>query len=401
MLRCGRKNQEPVKKDVCHVEGSSGRPEAGIDFSSIVLADYYQDGLLCQAEKEGLLAEAPNEDKGAHSRRSRCAQKALSMLVLYDRLILPIDPTLGIRIPRLERDGIVEFVSPQWQSIQDLLEPGEPWNTRCKKDIATISPIRVLTLDFLMRIEDEFVKVLAEGLRVSRRRVYNAMLDFALARFAGRPEWEALSELPDMLTGEDELLELIRRNLDGKMDTGDALGRLKSLMLMASISASYFASEQEWSAKRRVPIATSYCTRQGAGWKPIASNIELPGKIADAFGVVRCALHSEGYGFPKIENIRHALSLREDANLKAFREQLRCFLKSFSIGDMAAACAAQREVHKAKQALDKATKWGIAAEWTSYFALPVSIIETILEGPQSWERAWRFSLRSEMLLPEG
>jgi hypothetical protein len=81
---------------------------------------------------------------------------------------------------------------------------------------------------------------------------------------------------------------------------------------------------------------------------------------------------------PRIEGIKHALSLRKDPHLKAVREQLKLFHSSLSAGDRNAVAEARREIQKTRQKLERRSRWDRALRWLTYLSVPVGVAESLI-----------------------
>ncbi len=84
-----------------------------MDFSRVLVRDNLAWELFSAAARENLLFSRPltEEERSNLSRRSRLTrQRALSLLVLFDHLVLH-DYCNAFRLPDLEKDGIVEVMA--------------------------------------------------------------------------------------------------------------------------------------------------------------------------------------------------------------------------------------------------------------------------------------------------
>lgn len=81
-----------------------------ISFDKVLVTDGMAWTLFGLAQKEGLLYTAQGEGFSGRSPRRRERQAALSLILLFDKLIVhDLSPGTGsYRLPDLERDGVLE-----------------------------------------------------------------------------------------------------------------------------------------------------------------------------------------------------------------------------------------------------------------------------------------------------
>ena len=166
----------------------------------------------------------------------------------------------------------------------------------------------------------------------------------------------------------------------GKLGDG-VYSPINATLLMAIIFADELAIIQEISASRRVGVATRHYTRASSFTPEQGGHFSIdPSQVPRSFGLVRSILNEEGHFFPKIESISHALKLRKNPSLRAFRAQLREFHVQLASGDRQAIEEIRKEVKQAKQALERAGKWNLCLRWLTYISLPAGTVEALLGG---------------------
>src|SRR6266478_2748501 len=80
------------------------------DFSRVLLAHDLASSIFSAAAQEKLLFTRSAKDGLPQVRRSQARQRALTLLVLFDRIILHELGEGDFRLPDLENDGIVEVI---------------------------------------------------------------------------------------------------------------------------------------------------------------------------------------------------------------------------------------------------------------------------------------------------
>jgi hypothetical protein len=339
------------------------------DFDKVIIADSLKASLLGQASKEGLIGKGSDKNLEKSFRRSRYKQEALSLLILFDKILLP-DFETDFHIPSLEEDDIVNVISMKYKDISDPL-------ARLERTV----PTRPFVLNKLMsKRDDKFWRFMSNILQVSRRNLYNGALDYFLAYY--RNDDVAMREnlLSQILT---DFPIMINESLDkfvvGKFDE-DHIDTFIFLYLQATFTAAHVEMYQAISEEYKSGVATYDFTGVAAGWTSTNNYMREPARLANSFLMLRCALDEEGLFFPRIESIEHALRLRKDPNLRAFREQLLLFHSYFAKGDIEAATKLRREVSKAKAALLRVKQWETGLKFVTYFSLPASIVESLMFG---------------------
>ena len=97
--------------------------------------------------------------------------------------------------------------------------------------------------------------------------------------------------------------------------------------------------------------------------------------------VLRTAIAENRGALPHIRDIRHAIVLRKDSNLRSMREMLMEFNKAVQAGDTNAVVKASHEVERAKRAVTKAQKWQRRLDWVTYSAVPIGVAEAMTGLP--------------------
>ena len=353
-----------------------------MDFQKVIASDSIRHTLLTVAEKEKLLLASAAQKHGS-LRRDSCVQDTLSLLVLFDQILLPVgDPS--IHIPSLESEGIIRIIDFDLQSPtprsanqypQTILPGGE-------KELTILEPtidVRPFVLNELMALKPTPIeKAMFQRFSLARRKFYDALLDYAIALY--RYDVLALYRNPLSELLPDRLLDTINKVLSEHPHEEDKLNWLDTICIIAGITAQEISALQDLSNQLNAGVATKHFATNTADWTPVTRLTPEVTSMTKSFCLLRLALNEGGKYFPKITSINHALQLRKDANLKSFREQLQLFHSHISSGDKDAVIRIRKEITKARRALERTAMWATQLRWVTYLSLPVGIIESIALG---------------------
>ena len=365
--------------------------ENRIRFDEVLVTDALAWTLFGLAQREGLLYTAGGEgSSGRHAKPKDC-QAALSLLVLFDKLVVHdlSPPANGCRLPDLESAGILEVVTAGEPSAKppplksswtpNKVDPRPSPPVFLRRDLALLQRYKPLIIDRLMTANLEFDSHMARTLHISRRAYHNAFLDLAIHYAMGN--LEALRDNIIERALPRRLLNEFKREFFDFERHGETLAPTNAILAISLVFANELATIQELSATRGLGVATRHYTRIGQLSRQHDGGFSLnPSEAPRSFGLVRSILHEEGHFFPRIESIAHALKLRKNPHLRAFKEQFREFHLQLSRGDHDALQKIRNEVRRAKRALERKAKWTLALHWLTYIALPISGVECLLGG---------------------
>jgi hypothetical protein len=346
--------------------------------------------ILSAAEREKLLFVRDSSEPRPQAQLQSVGQRALSLLVLFDRLAIHELGDGNFRLPDLESEGIVEIVtaSQPTDKIRALetkkrkvrMGPCRRLSKMHLEALSRLQQFRPLVINRLDSVENKFFAALANGLRVSKRRCLELFLDYAVAYVQG--DGAALrTHLFSKVLPKDLLRDVRKELFDFSARGEDYLGPDNEVLVMGMIFANEIAIIQELSARLKLGVATEHYGER------FRSDLALRGQQLDAvaaanrFLILRAAFADEGGFMPRINGIRHALSLRKDPHLKAVREQLRIFHGGLTTGDRLAIIEARREIQKARKRLESRVGWDKALRWLAYLSVPVGIVEILNGSP--------------------
>lgn len=354
------------------------------DFTRVLLTDKVAWELFGLAARERMLYTSDAGENPPVPQRGAVSQRALSFLVLFDKVIVHDFSEGAFRIPDLESDGIVQVIARG-----EPAHPVEPLRTRWKegplrsrrkppasllRSLRLLKEERPLIIDRLLSVRSDWERSLAAALRVSRRGFLSTFFDYALACVEGDQivlRESLLNRLPN-----DMLAHWTRRLFDFQVKD-DLMDEFTAKMVFAIAFADEVRIIQELSEQLGVGVATEHYRSKYTS-RPPALDAR---SVADHFVVLRAALAEDRGALPRIRDIRHAVALRRDANLRSLREMLVEFNRSVQCGDANAVASARREVARAKRAMARRHQWQRGLDWVTYLALPVGIAEVLTGAP--------------------
>jgi hypothetical protein len=340
------------------------------DFRKVILAHDLANILIGQGLREGLVI---SEDRlyleSRFFRRLYRRQYVLSLLVLFDKLLIPHiwpkdNPT--VRIPILEDAGLLERVDTP--EIRDQSTFGQ-------------GPLRPFIIDELVRIGNEkkdnltLWKQLAKVLGWSRRQTYEAAVDYIGA--FGNEDVRKRTLFCDLLPR--SFLSKLDKQISQPFSFEKGPFNECQFLLVATIGISHFLElYQECSMVFGAGVASGK-------WSAAANSTSFSAEhstrdIANTFGLVRSELSLERPLFPRFESIKDALTLRRDANFKSFRNQLALFHDSISRGKKEDAIKIRKEISRARRRLKAVEVLSQPLRFVTYLSLPMSIVEPLIFG---------------------
>lgn len=354
-----------------------------MDFSRVLVTDRLAWAIFSLAARERLLFVQTPGDQHPHTEPGTVSQHALSLLILFDHLVIH-DFNAGIfRLPDLEKEGIVEII-PADQLPDNVPALSTKWKKggvgsrgrppkQLLQALSLVQQFRPLVINRLLKVPLAF----GEERNLTRRReLINLLLDYALA-FVQRDEVTIRDHMFTKVLSPD-LLHYLSEELFNFDYTGATLDSLNSTLLGAILIAGEIAVIQSLSTQLGLGVAT----KNYGGY--FRSEPALRGKQLDAvaaahqFLILRVALADEGRFMPHIKGIKHALTLRSDPHLKAVREQLKLFHSGLTLGDRNAVREARHEIQKARQRLERRSGWDRALRYLAYLSVPVGIAESLI-----------------------
>ena len=360
-----------------------------MDFGQVLVTDRLAWEIFGAAAAEELLFLGGPGEQRPQRRAGIAGQRALSLIVLFDRLLIHEFGKGAFRLPDLEKEGIVEIIPADHPSVEapplattwrkgKLGSRGRP-PRGLLRSLSLVQQFRPLVTNRLLTGSNEFVSVLARALGKSRRALIDTFLDYAIAYIQGHDAVvrdHVFNEiLPKDFVNEitDELFDFTAR--------GELLSPTNAILVMAIVFAEEIAVIGELSAKHEVGVATEH---YGAAFRsePAVNNRRLDAICAvNRFLTLRAAFAGGGACMPRIDGIKHALLLRRDPILKAMREQLRVLHGGLRAGDPNAISEATREIQRARRVLKRRATWDNVLTWVTYMSVPVGVAEILAGSP--------------------
>jgi len=357
-----------------------------VDFSRVLVTDRLAWEIFGAAAREKLLFVQKPADQHPRTRSGTAGQRALSLLILFDHLIIHDFGPGTFRLPDLEKEGIVEII-PAHQFPDNVSALSTKWRKgrlgsrgrppkQLLQSLSLVQQFRPLVVNRLLKGQGAFDSLIAEAIGVSRRQYINVFLDYALA-YAQGDEATIRDHVLTKVLPNDVLHDLSEELFDFKA-RGELLSAPNAMLLIAIAFAEEIAVIQSLSTQLGLGVATDHYGER------FRSEPALRGKQLDAvaaahqFLILRAALADEGRFMPRIEGIKHALALRRDPHLKAVREQLKVFHSGLISGDRSAVREARHEIQQARQRLERRSGWDRALRCLAYISVPVGIAESLI-----------------------
>lgn len=354
--------------------------QIGLDFSKVILGDKIELGLIGQASTENLIGKDTDSGSIALSRRSRKKQEALAFLVLFDKLI--ISNLVGGRysIPSLEDKNILKVLNVTPKLVKDFAGTGWLENRdpnvflKCLNRTTTVRP---LILNYLARNRIEFPSYIAKATKESYKKVINEIINFAHAHYSCDEDGIKKNLFSSIL--DDQLIKDIRKNLTVQTES-NFWNPIDVILLGAFHAGALLESYMELSMEHKAGVATFEFLGSSHLWNNCPISQRKLENIGNDFLLLRTSLHEEMTFFPRIDGISHALRLKKDPNIKAFRKQLSLFQNSIIKGDASDLTLLRREVKSAAQALSKISSSRRKFSWLTYLTIPATALESIFIG---------------------
>jgi hypothetical protein len=360
-----------------------------VDFKSVLVTDLLAWEIFGAAAVEKLLFVGDPRDQVPRKGAGLAAQRALSLIVLFDRLLIHDFGRGTFRLPDLEKEGIVEIIPADKvptgiPALTTKRRPGKLGSRRrppktLLQSLSLVQQFRPLITNRLLTGRLEFFDFLAKSLGLSRRTMIDTFLDYAIAYAQGNENGVQEHIFNEVLP--KDFVDEIRNELFDYSARGDLLGPTNVILVMATLFAQEIAIIKELSTKHEVGVATEH---YGAAFR---SEPAMRGKQLDAicaanrFLILRAAFADGAPSLPRIQGIKHALLLRKDPQLKAMREQLKVLHGGLNTGDRSAILEATREIQKSRRALKRRASWDKALAWLTYMSVPVGVAEVLMGSP--------------------
>ena len=352
-----------------------------MNFQRVLVTDGLAWEIFGAAAREQLLfTNAPGE-QAFRRRPGAAAQRALSLLVLFDRLVIHDFGEGTFHIPELEKEGILEVLPGDWKPEKmiglrtkwkkgQLGSRGRPPRSLLQS-LSLVQQFRPLVVNRLLTARIDFVMMLSDALRVSRRSSIELFLDYSIAYIQG--DRSAIrSHVLDRILGNNLKEQLFAFS--------DPLCSMNAILLFAVVFAEEIAVIQELASQTGLPVATEHYQERFAAEPALTGEQVDALALANRFLVLRAAFVEEGRFLPPIDSLKHALKLRKDRHLTAIRSQLQAFHRGITVGDRQAVTEARMQIQAAIKSLGGKTGWDKALRWLAYASVPAGIAEGLLWG---------------------
>ncbi|MCK4826439.1 hypothetical protein KA005_62430 [bacterium] len=360
-----------------------------MNFKQVLVTDKVASSFFAIAEKEGMLYSRNGEEVPVRKVSAALRQRILSLIVLFDKVLVHDFAEGTFRIPDLEIDGIIEV-----KSADEPLRSISPLSTKWSKgyhgprdrppkpllkSLRLMEEYRHLIISRLSSHRSEFNKTIAKSMGYSYRRYLEEFLAYATAYARG--DDKTLSNHPLGRIFGNKQLKYIKEELFDYSSLDNGLSPTNATLLMASVFANEIAVIIDLSRSMGVGVATE---DYGQGLRSAVriDDKELDTELASKHYLTIRSIVAEQKGMmPQIEGIRHALKFRSDPYLKAMRSELCRINESIMKGDRDIVVEALNEFNKASSFLSRSKNLNKALKFLTFVSVPVSVIEALFGAP--------------------
>ena len=106
---------------------------------------------------------------------------------------------------------------------------------------------------------------------------------------------------------------------------------------------------------------------------------------------------NEALLIPRIHTVEDVLRLREDHNIRYFREKIFSWSDKLRTGEFSSEEAIRREIREANEAMKKFEKWKTISIWVSYLSIGLDVLGTLLQLPLTLITTTQLGLGLEVL----
>ena len=284
-------------------------------------------------------------------------------------------------MPELEDRDVVRRLVGIFPIGRAFVASGTNWYEKRDPEVFVdaldkVAIYRPYVIRYLAKNPNPWVSKIASTGLVSTKDVVAAIVDYAHAFY--RRDDDALARNFFSYLGNDFVTSL---NQDlTRQQPRDGLNYFDEVLFGAIWWADQLDEYRLMSQQAAAPVAGARLPSGLASRMRLEPGLQQASKAAASFAVLRVALSEEGFFFPRIDGIRHALSLRKNPNIRSFRRRVGELHEVLQKDDPTAILEARKEVVLANKKLNKASSWRRSAKWAAYAAVPVSLLETATIG---------------------
>jgi len=352
-----------------------------MDFRRVLVTDRLAWEIFGAAARDQLLFVKTPGEQIFRRTFGTAMQRALSLIVLFDRLVIHDFGEGAFRLPDLESEGVVEILPADWKPGTTiglrtewrkgrLGSRGRPPKSLLQS-LSLVQEFRPLVINRLLTGRIDFVDSLSDALRKSRRKSIELFLDYSTAYIQGN-EAAVRGHILDRVLGNNLKEQLFAFS--------DPLCSMNAILLFAVVFAEEIAVIEELASKTGLPVATEHYQERFLSERAIKGKELNALVLANRLLILRTAFANEGRFLPPINSIRHALQLRKDPYLSAVRSQLQAFHGGITAGDRQAITEARKEIQRATKKLNRKVGWDRTLRWLAYASVPAGIAESLLWG---------------------
>src|SRR5580698_7050038 len=230
-----------------------------MDFRRVLVTDGLAWEIFSAASRDQLLFVRPPGQQGFRKSLGTTTQRALSLIILFERLVIHDFGQGTFRLPDLENEGIVEILPADWK-------PGTAVGLRTEwrkgrlgsrgrppksllQSLSLVQAFRPLVINRLLGGKIDFIDILSDALNTSKRSAVELFLDFSISYIQGNEDAVRNHILDRVLaSGLKEQLFAF----------ADPLCSMNAILLFAVVFAEEIAVIQALASKTGLPVATEH-----------------------------------------------------------------------------------------------------------------------------------------------
>jgi hypothetical protein len=340
-------------------------PKQNSPTTGIILDQPYSNGLLAKAVQSGhakiLFDSGYTRDILAKARNPMVGQKALEMLLLYDKAYIS-DWFDNVDLEPLIKEGLLEQAPNT--SISRRLDPEHALS------------IKALLLADLRRRKvritpNQFDGLLPEANDMSlgstvalAERIWPEV-----ARMLGinPDEGEKAVDIPSLSErlGFSKELQIAQKRTPEEIELAEQIRR--SYYHMSNLM--YASDQLNASVLTNITRVPKVKINQDSQ----AFNADTQIAVAIYF--------NEALLIPRIQTVEDVIRLREDHNIRYFREKIFSWSEKLRTGEFSSEDAIRREIREANEAMKKLEKWKTISMWTTYISVGLDVLGFLLRLP--------------------
>lgn len=341
-------------------------PKQNSPTTGIILDQPYSNGLLAKAVVSGyakiLFDSGYTRDILAKARNPIVGQKALEMLLLYDKAYISnwFD---NVDLEPLIREGLLEQAPNT--SISSQLDPEHAQSIKALL-LADLRrrKVRITPNQFDGLLPEANDMSLGSTVALAERIWPEVARTLGINPAKGEKAVDDVPSLSELL-GFSKELQIAQRRTPEEIELAEQIRR--SYYHMSNLM---YASDQ-----LNASVLTNITRVPKVRINQDSHSFSADTQIAVAI------YFNEALLIPRIHTVEDVLRLREDHNIRYFREKIFSWSDKLRSGEFSSEDAIRREIREANEAMKKLEKWKTISMWTTYISIGLDVLGFLLRLP--------------------